>query len=147
MKYRSLAIPALLLAALTACGPLAAPEATPLPTATPAATEQPTPTPTAVPTPAPDPSAGLDYEMLTLPTTPQPPHIYDSYFMARDDLETERSNGVTFVEALYTNDAEKLRSVLSDSLLESSLPLPDLTVWSSQMCPWAAVYTKPPMQR
>ena len=127
MRKLPLAIPALLLAALTACGPLAAPEATPLPTATPAATAAPTPSPTAAPTPTPDPSAGLDYEMLTLPTTPQPPHIYDSYFMARDDLETERSNGSTFVEALYTNDAEKLRSVLSDSLLESSLPLPDLT--------------------
>ena len=47
--------------------------------------------------------------------------------MPRDDLATERSNGYTFVEALYTNDAEKLRSVLSDSLLDSGLPLPDLT--------------------
>lgn len=125
MKKLTLAVPALALAALTACGPLSVPEATPVPTATPAATEQ--PTPTAAPTPTPDPSAGLDYEMLTLPTTPQPPHIHDSDFMPRDDLATERSNGYTFVEALYTNDADKLRSVLSDSLLDSGLPLPDLT--------------------
>lgn len=127
MKKLSLAIPALLLAGLTACGPFFASEATPMPAETPAATAEPTPTPTVAPTPTSDPSAGLEYEMLTLPTTPQPPHIYDSYFMAREDLGTKRSNGCTFVEALYTNDAEKLRSVLSDSLLESGLPLPDLT--------------------
>lgn len=71
MKSLSLTLPALLLAALTACGPLSAPEATPTPTATPAA--ETTPTTTAAPTPTPDPSAGLEYEMLTLPTTPQPP--------------------------------------------------------------------------
>lgn len=127
MKSLSLTLPALLLAALTACGPLSAPGATPTPTATLAATAEPTPTPTAAPTPTPDPSAQLDYETLSLPTTPQPPHIYDSDFMPRDDLATERSNGYTFVEALYTNDADKLRSVLSDSLLDSGLPLPDLT--------------------
>lgn len=127
MKKLSLAIPALLLAGLTACSPFSASEATPMPAGTPAATAEPTPTPTVAPTPTPDPSAGLEYETLTLPTTPQPPHIYDSYFMAREDLGTKRSNGCTFVEALYTNDAEKLRSVLSDSLLESGLPLPDLT--------------------
>lgn len=127
MKSLFLAIPAVLLAALTACGPLNRPESTPAPTATPAATAEPTPTPTAAPTLTPDPSTQLDYEMLTLPLTPQPPHIYDSYFMDREDLGTERSNGFTLVEALYTNDAEKLQSVLSDSVLESGLPLPDLT--------------------
>ena len=127
MESLSLAIPTVLLAALTACGPLARPESTPVPTATPAATAELTPTPTAEPTPTPDPSTQLDYEMLTLPLTPQPPHIYDSYFMDREDLGTERSNGCTLVEALYTNDAEKLQSVLSDSVLESGLPLPDLT--------------------
>ena len=127
MESLSLAIPTVLLAALTACGPLARPESTPVPTATPAATAELTPTPTAEPTPTPDPSAGLDYETLTLPLTPQPPHIYDSYFMDREDLGTERSNGCTLVEALYTNDAEKLQSVLSDSVLENGLPLPDLT--------------------
>lgn len=125
MKSLSLTLPVLLLAVLTACGPLSRPQATPAPTATPAATSEPTATPTAAPTPTPDPSAGLDYEMLTLPSTPQPPHIYDSYFMTQND--TARQSGCTFVEALYTNDAEKLRSVLSDSLLESGLPLPDLT--------------------
>lgn len=127
MKKLPLAIPALLLAALTACSPLSASEAAPLPTETPAATAAPTPSPVPTPTATPDPSAGLDYETLSLPTTPQPPHIYDSDFMPRDDLATERSNGYTFVEALYTNDADKLRSVLSDSLLDSGLPLPDLT--------------------
>lgn len=127
MKKLPLAIPALLLAALTACSPLSASEAAPLPTETPAATAAPTPSPVPTPTATPDPSAQLDYETLSLPTTPQPPHIYDSDFMPRDDLATERSNGYTFVEALYTNDADKLRSVLSDSLLESGLPLPDLT--------------------
>lgn len=127
MKKLPLAIPALLLAALTACSPLSASEAAPLPTETPAATAAPTPSPVPTPTATPDPSAQLDYETLSLPTTPQPPHIYDSDFMPRDDLATERSNGYTFVEALYTNDADKLRSVLSDSLLDSGLPLPDLT--------------------
>lgn len=125
MKSLSLILPAVLLAALTACGPLARSETMPVPTANPAATMEPTPTPTAAPTPTPDPSARLDYETLTLPSAPQPPHIYDSYFMTQND--TARQNGCTFVEALNTNDAEKLRSVLSDSLLESDLPLPDLT--------------------
>lgn len=109
MKSLSLTLPALLLAALTACSPLSAPEATPTPTATPAATAEPTPTPTAVPTPTPDPSAGLEYEMLTLPTTPQPPHLYDGEFLTRDETQTERSNGYALIEALYTNDADKLR--------------------------------------
>lgn len=127
MKKLSLAIPALLLATLTACGPLSASEAAPLPTETPAVTAAPTPSPVPTPTATPDLSAGLDYQTLTLPTTPQPPHIYDSEFMPRDDLATERSNGYTFVEALYTNDADKLRSVLSGSVLDSGLPLPDLT--------------------
>ena len=125
MKSLFLTIPAVLLAVLTACGPLARPEATPAPTATPAATVEPTPTPTAAPTPTPDPSAGLDYEMLTLPTTPQPPHVYDGQFMPNN--AAGHDNGLAFVEALYTNDTEKLRSVLSDSLLDSGLPLPDLT--------------------
>lgn len=127
MKSLSLTLPALLLAALTACSPLSAPEATPTPTATPAATAEPTQTPTAVPTPTPDPSAGLEYEMLTLPTTPQPPHLYDGEFLTRDETQTERSNGYALIEALYTNDADKLRGALSDSLLDSGLPLPDLT--------------------
>lgn len=127
MKSQSLTLPALLLAALTACGPLSAPEATPTPTATPAATAEPTPTPTAAPTPTPDPSAGLEYEMLTLPTTPQPPHLYDGQFLTRDETQTERSNGYALIEGLYTNDADKLRGALSDSLLDSGLPLPDLT--------------------
>lgn len=127
MKSLSLTLPALLLAALTACGPLSAPGATPTPTATPAATAEPTPTPTAAPTPTPDPSAGLEYEMLTLPTTPQPPHLYDGEFLTRDETQTERSNGYALIEALYTNDADKLRGALSDSLLDSGLPLPDLT--------------------
>ncbi|WP_300283164.1 hypothetical protein [uncultured Subdoligranulum sp.] len=125
MKSLFLAIPAVLLAVLTACGPLARPEATPAPTATPAAMVEPTPTPTAAPTPTPDPSAGLDYEMLTLPTTPQPPHVYDGQFMPNN--AAGHDNGLAFVEALYTNDTEKLRSVLSDSLLDSGLSLPDLT--------------------
>lgn len=127
MKKLSLAIPALLLAALTACGPFSASEATPAPAETPAATAEPTPTPTVTPTPTPDPSAGLEYEMLTLPTTPQPPHLYDGQFMTRDETQTERSNGYALIEALYTNDADKLQGALSDSLLESGLPLPDLT--------------------
>lgn len=127
MKKLPLAIPALVLAALTACGPLSASEAAPAPTASPAVTAEPSPSPVPTPAATPDPSAQLDYETLTLPTTPQPPHIYDSEFMPRDDLATERSNGYTFVEALYTNDADKLRSVLSGSVLESGLPLPDLT--------------------
>lgn len=127
MKSLSLTLPALLLAALTACGPLSAPGATPTPTATPAATAEPTPTSTAAPTPTPDPSAGLVYEMLTLPTTPQPPHLYDGEFLTRDETQTERSNGYALIEALYTNDADKLRGALSDSLLDSGLPLPDLT--------------------
>lgn len=125
MKSLPLTISALLLAALTACGPLARPASTPAPTATPAATAEPTPTPTPAPTPTPDPSAGLDYETLTLPTTPQPPHVYDGQFMPNN--AASHDNGLAFVEALYTNDAEKLQSVLSDSLLENSLPLPDLT--------------------
>lgn len=125
MKKLPLAIPALLLATLTACGPLARPEAPPAPTATPAAAAEPTPTPTAAPTPTPDPSAQLDYETLTLPLTPQPPHVYDGQFMPNN--AAGHDNGLAFVEALYTNDAEKLRSVLSDSLLDSGLPLPDLT--------------------
>lgn len=127
MKKLSLAIPALLLAGLTACGPFSASDATPAPAETPAATAEPTPTPTVAPTPTPDPSAGLEYEMLTLPTTPQPPHLYDGQFMTRDETQTERSNGYALIEALYTNDADKLRGALSDSLLESGLPLPDLT--------------------
>lgn len=125
MKSLSLTVPALLLAALTACGPLARPEAPPAPTATPAATAEPAPTPTAAPTPIPDPSAQLDYETLTLPLTPQPPHVYDGQFMPNNDAGHD--NGLAFVEALYTNDTEALRSVLSDSLLDSDLPLPDLT--------------------
>lgn len=127
MKKLSLAIPALLLAGLTACGPFSASEATPAPTEIPAATAEPTPTPTVAPTPTPDPSAGLEYETLTLPTTPQPPHLYDGQFMTRDETQTERSNGYALIEALYTNDADKLRGALSDFLLESDLPLPDLT--------------------
>ena len=127
MKKLSLAIPALLLVGLTACGPFSASEATPMPAETPVATAEPTPMPTAAPTPTPDPSAGLEYEMLTLPTTPQPPHLYDGQFMTRDETQTERSNGYALIEALYTNDADKLRGALSDSLLESGLPLPDLT--------------------
>lgn len=127
MKKLSLAIPALLLAGLTACGPFSAPEANPMPTETPVATAEPTPMPTAAPTPTPDPSAGLEYEMLTLPTTPQPPHLYDGQLMTRDETQTERSSGYALIEALYTNDADKLRGALSDSLLESGLPLPDLT--------------------
>lgn len=125
MKSLSLTIPAVLLAALTACGPLARPEATPAPTVTPAATGEPTPTPTAAPTPTPDPSAQLEYETLTLPLTPQPPHVYDGQFMPNNDAGHD--NGLAFVEALYTNDSEALRSVLSDPLLDSGLPLPDLT--------------------
>lgn len=125
MRKLPLAILAFLLAALTACGSLSVPEATPLPTETPAATAASTPTPTAAPTPTPDPSAQLDYEMLTLPTTPQPPHVYDGQFMPNN--AAGHDNGLAFVEALYTNDAEKMRGVLSDSLLESGLPLPDLT--------------------
>ncbi len=62
---------------------------------------------------------------MTLPTTPQPPHVYDGQFMPNN--AASHDNGLAFVEALYTNDAEKLQSVLSDSLLENSLPLPDLT--------------------
>lgn len=125
MKSLFLAIPAVLLAALTACGPLTRPDTSPAPTATPAVTAEPTPTPTAAPTPTPDPSAGLDYETLLLPTTPQPPHVYDGQFMPNSAVSHD--NGLAFVEALYTNDTEKLRSVLSDSLLDSGLPLPDLT--------------------
>lgn len=125
MKSLFLAIPAVLLAALTACGPLIRPDTSPAPTATPAVTAEPTPTPTAAPTPTPDPSAGLDYETLLLPTTPQPPHVYDGQFMPNSAVSHD--NGLAFVEALYTNDTEKLRSVLSDSLLDSGLPLPDLT--------------------
>lgn len=125
MRKLPLAIPAFLLAALTACGSLSVPEATPLPTETPAATAEPTPTPTAAPTPTPDPSAQLDYEMLTLPATPQPPHVYDGQFMPNN--AAGHDNGLAFVEALYTNDTEKMQSVLSDSLLDSGLPLPDLT--------------------
>lgn len=125
MKSLFLAIPAVLLAALTACGPLTRPDTSPAPTATPAVTAEPTPTPTAAPTPTPDPSAGLDYETLLLPTTPQPPHVYDGQFMPNSAVSHD--NGLAFMEALYTNDTEKLRSVLSDSLLDSGLPLPDLT--------------------
>lgn len=125
MRKLPLAIPAFLLAALTACGSLSVPEATPLPTETPAATAASTPTPTAAPTPTPDPSAQLDYEMLTLPATPQPPHVYDGQFMPNN--AAGHDNGLAFVEALYTNDTEKMQSVLSDSLLDSGLPLPDLT--------------------
>ena len=127
MKKLPLTIPALALAVLTACGPLSASEETPAPTATPAATAEPTPSPVPTPTATPDPSAGLDYEMLTLPTTPQPPHLYDGQFMTRDNAQTERSNGYALIEALYTNDADKLRGALSDSVLDSGLPLPDLT--------------------
>lgn len=123
MKSLSLTIPAVLLAALTACGPLARPEATPAPTVTPAATAEPTPTPTVAPTP--DPSAQMEYETLTLPLTPQPPHVYDGQFMPNN--AAGHDNGLAFVEALYTNDTEALQSVLSDSLLDSGLPLPDLT--------------------
>lgn len=125
MKKLLLAIPALLLAALAACGELPASEASPIPTETPAAAAEPTPTPTVAPTPTPDPSAQLDYETLTLPLTPQPPHVYDGQFMPNN--AAGHDNGLAFVEALYTNDTEKLRSVLSDSLLDSGLPLPDLT--------------------
>lgn len=80
---------------------------------------------TAAPTPTPDPSAALEYEMLTLPLTSQPPKIHDSSFMSPNS--TCRSNGYAFIEALYTNDAEKLQGALSDSVLNSGLPLPDLT--------------------
>lgn len=125
MKFLPLTIAAVLLAALTACGSLARPDTTPVPAATPAATAEPTPALTATPTPTPDPGAQLNYETLILPTTPQPPHVYDGQFMPNN--VAGHDNGLAFVEALYTNDAEKLRSVLSDSLLESGLPLPDLT--------------------
>ena len=125
MKFLPLTIAAVLLAALTACGPLARPDTAPVPAATPAATAEPTPALTATPTPTPDPGAQLNYETLILPTTPQPPHVYDGQFMPNN--AAGHDNGLAFVEALYTNDAEKLRSVLSDSLLESGLPLPDLT--------------------
>lgn len=122
MKFLPLTIAAVLLAALTACGSLARPDTAPVP---PAATAEPTPALTATPTLTPYPGAQLNYETLILPTTPQPPHVYDGQFMPNN--AAGHDNGLAFVEALYTNDAEKLRSVLSDSLLESGLPLPDLT--------------------
>lgn len=89
----------------------------------------PSPAPTAAPasTPAQETMPPLEYEMLALPLTPQPPEIYDSQFMPREDTQDHRASGYAFIEALYTNDAQKLRSVLSDSVLNSGLPLPDLT--------------------
>ena len=121
MKHRYRVIPALLLAVLTACSSLPTTQPSTTPAESPAATEEP------APTPAPDPSAALEYEMLTLSLTPQPPEIRDSQFMPREDTQAHRSNGYAFIEALYNNDAEKLRGALADSVLNSGLPLPDLT--------------------
>lgn len=119
MKFVSLAMVTTLLLAttLTACAPQPSAEPEPTPTTT--------PTQTANPTATPDPTSELRYEMLTLPTTPQPPSVHDSGFLT--DQDTRRKNASTLVEALYTNNTEQLRSVLSDSLLNSSLPLPNLT--------------------
>lgn len=127
MKHWYRVVPALLLVALTACSSLPATQPSTPPTETPAATEEPAPISTPEPTPTPDPTEGMEYEMLTLSLTPQPPEIHDSQFMPREDTQAHRSNGYAFIEALYTNDAEKLRGALADSVLNNGLPLPDLT--------------------
>lgn len=121
MKEKRLIFPVLLAAALTAC--TVPQEAATVPTASPAPSS--TPAPTETPAPTQPPSAQLTYEMLSPVERERAPYAHDSSFMPVD--EEARRNGLTLVEALRTNDEELLRTTLSDSLLESGLPLPDLT--------------------
>lgn len=121
MNGKRLIFPVVLAAALTACS--VPQEAAPVPTASPAPSC--TPAPTETPAPTQPPSAQLTYEMLPPVERERAPYTYDSSFAPVD--EEARRNGLTLVEALRTNDEELLRTTLSDSLLESGLPLPDLT--------------------
>ncbi len=121
MKRKRLIFPVLLAAVLTAC---TVPQKTAtVPTASPAPSS--TPAPTETPAPTQPPSAQLTYEMLPPVERERAPYTHDSSFMPVD--EDARRNGLTLVEALRANDEELLRTTLSDSLLESGLPLPDLT--------------------
>lgn len=121
MGGKRLLLSALLAAALTACTVSQAVE--PVPTASPAPSS--TPVPTETPAPTEQPSAQLTYEMLPPVERERAPYMHTSSFTPVDDAA--RQNGLTLVEALRTNDEELLRTTLSDSLLESGLPLPDLT--------------------